>query len=240
MIPRPHVDWFALSPELALLGVASLALMAAVLLPARARKPFAAVVTALGYAGAGIAAGFLYDRSAHGGPTIADAVFRDRWGALAQIILAGIGVVAVGISYGQRSRSEHVAEYYALLAAAGGGMMFFVTAGNLMTLFLGLEWFSICLYILCAVEGERVASLEAGLKYLIVGGFGSAVLLFGSALVSGSSGALGWAEIAKADSDDAMLVIGLAMVIAGLAFKSSAAPFHMWTPDVYEGAPTPV
>ena len=240
MIPRPHVDWFALSPELALLGVASLALMAAVLIPARARKPFAAAITALGYAGAGVAAGFLYDRSAEGGATIADAIFRDRWGALAQIVLAGTGIVAVGISYGQRSRNEHVAEYYALLAAAGGGMMFFVTAGNLMTLFLGLEWFSICLYILCAVEGERVSSLEAGLKYLIVGGFGSAVLLFGSALVYGSSGALGWDDIARADPDDVMLVIGLAMVIAGLAFKSSAAPFHMWTPDVYEGAPTPV
>src|ERR687887_667985 len=74
VIPRPHVDWFALSPELALLGVASLALMAAVLIPARARKPVAAAITALGYAGAGVAAGFLYDRSANGGSTIADAI----------------------------------------------------------------------------------------------------------------------------------------------------------------------
>jgi NADH-quinone oxidoreductase subunit N len=240
VIPRPAVDWFALSPMLALLGAASVALLAAVLVPARVRKPFAAIVTVLGYAGAGVAAGFVFDRSADGGPTIGDTIFRDRWGALAAVIIAGIGIVAVGISYGHGTRDEHVAEYYSLLAAAGSGMIFFVTSGNLMTLFLGLEWFSICLYILCAIDRDQEGSLEAGLKYLIVGGFGSAVLLFGSALVYGASGALDWGGIAAADSGDEMLVIGLAMVLAGFAFKTSAAPFHMWTPDVYEGAPTPV
>ena len=114
-----------------------------------------------------------------------------------------------------------------------------------MTLFLGLEWFSISLYILCAIDRELVGSLEAGLKYLIVGGFGSAMLLFGSALVYGATGELEFHEIAQVVqpqglSDDALLVAGLAMMIGGLGFKASAAPFHMWTPDVYEGAPTPV
>jgi NADH-quinone oxidoreductase subunit N len=114
-----------------------------------------------------------------------------------------------------------------------------------MTLFLGLEWFSLCLYVLCATHGELVGSLEAGLKYLVVGSFGSAMLLFGSALVYGSTGELGYDEIARATAeqglaDDALLVAGLAMIIAGLGFKASAAPFHQWTPDVYEGAPTPV
>src|ERR671923_297286 len=102
------------------------------------------------------------------------------WFALAPMIVAGSGLLAVGISYSWRTRDEHVGEYYALLAASGGGMAFLVSAGNLMTLFLGLEWFSICLYVLCAVEIDLVGSLEAGLKYLIVGGFGSSVLLFGS------------------------------------------------------------
>jgi NADH-quinone oxidoreductase subunit N len=120
-----------------------------------------------------------------------------------------------------------------------------VSAHNLMTLFLGLEWFSISLYILCAIAIDRAGSLEAGLKYLIVGSFGSAVLLFGSALVYGATGELGFEQIAAATEaqgleDDALLVAGLAMVIAGLGFKASAAPFHMWTPDVYEGAPTSV
>ena len=144
------------------------------------------------------------------------------------------------VSWGE-NRRDHAGEYYALLAAAGAGMAFFVTAGNLMTLFLGLEWFSISLYILCALDTHRETSLESGLKYLIVGSFGSAILLFGSALVYGATGELGFSEIASANAgDDYLLLAGLAMLIAGLAFKASAAPFHMWTPDVYEGAPTSV
>jgi NADH-quinone oxidoreductase subunit N len=120
-------------------------------------------------------------------------------------------------------------------------MVFFVGAENLMTLFLGLEWFSLCLYVLVAFDTDRAASLEASLKYLIVGGFGSAILLLGSALVYGTTGELGFTQIADAAAgDDAFLVAGLAMILAGLAFKVSAAPFHMWTPDVYEGAPTSV
>jgi NADH-quinone oxidoreductase subunit N len=138
-------------------------------------------------------------------------------------------------------RDEHVAEYYALLTAAGAGMAFFVQAGNLMTLFLGLEWFSIALYVLTAIDIDLVGSLEAGLKYLVVGAVGSATLLFGSALVYGITGQLSFDRIGAAGhSHDAMLVVGLAMIIAGLAFKSSAAPFHMWTPDAYQGAPSPV
>ncbi len=169
---------------------------------------------------------------------------RDRFGALAALIVAAAGLLAVGVSYGERIR-EHSGEYYALLAAAGGGMIFLGFAGNLMTLFLGLEWFSIALYILCAIDGERERSLEAGLKYLVVGSFGSAILLFGSALVYGATGRIGFEQIAAATAaqdlkGDALLVGGLAMLLVGFGFKTSAAPFHMWTPDVYEGAPTPV
>ena len=128
-----------------------------------------------------------------------------------------------------------------MLATAGAGMAFFVSADNLMTLFLGLEWFSLCLYILVAIDSERETSLEAGLKYLIVGGFGSAVLLFGSALVYGATSELSFGAIGSAEpTSDAFLFAGLAMILAGLAFKVSAAPFHMWTPDVYQGAPTSV
>ena len=121
-------------------------------------------------------------------------------------------------------------------------MAFFVAANNLMTLFLGLEWFSICLYVLTAITTDRLPSLEAGLKYLIVGSFGSAVLLFGSAFVYGSAEAIEFEAIARGaeQADRLFLVTGLAMIIVGLAFKVSAAPFHMWTPDVYQGAPTPV
>jgi NADH-quinone oxidoreductase subunit N len=241
VIHRPHVDWFALAPTNALLAAAGVALLVAVLVPRRARRPTAAVLCALGYA---VALGFaiaLYARSSHGTGVIADAIRRDRWAELAQMIVAGTGLLATGISYRERPRDDHVGEYYALLAAAGAGMAFFVSANNLMTLFLGLEWLSLSLYILCALDRDLLGGLEAALKYLIVGGFGSAVLLFGSALVYGATDHLDFAGIAAAgDSKDTLLLFGLAMLICGLGFKASAAPFHMWTPDVYEGAPTPV
>jgi NADH-quinone oxidoreductase subunit N len=245
VIPHPHVSWFALAPELILLGAAGFALMGAVLLPRASRRDFGALAAALGFAGAFVYAVVIYVHSPHAQGVIADSVRRDRFGALAQVIVAGSGLLVVGVSYAQRLRDEHVAEYYALLAAAGGGMCFLVTANNLMTLFLGLEWFSISLYILCAIDRDLEGSLEAGLKYLIIGGFGSAVLLFGSALVYGATGQLAFDRIATTVgaehlSGDALLVAGLAMIIVGLAFKASAAPFHMWTPDVYEGAPTSV
>ena len=120
-------------------------------------------------------------------------------------------------------------------------MAFFVQAANLMTLFLGLEWFSIALYVMCAIDIDLVGSLEAGLKYLVIGAVGSATLLFGSALVYGATGELSFDKIAAAGhTHDSLLVLGLAMIIAGFGFKASAAPFHMWTPDAYQGAPTPV
>src|SRR5438445_2922621 len=241
MIQRPHIDWFALAPVNALLADAAIALLAAVLVPRRARRTTAATVCVLGYA---VAFGFaiaLYVRSAHGHGVVADVIRRDRVAELAQMIVAGAGVLATGISFRERMRDNHVAEYYALLAAAGSGVTFFVAANNLMTVFLGLEWFSLCLYVLCAIDRDRLGGLEAALKYLIVGGFGSAVLLFGSALVYGSTGRIDFPGIAAAGRPhDTLLLFGLAMIIAGLGFKASAAPFHMWTPDVYEGAPTPV
>ena len=245
MIPRPHVDWFALAPELMLLGAMGFALMGAVLLPKENQRDFGALAAALGFAGAFVYAVVVYVHTPEPQSVIADSVTRDRFGALAQVIICGAGLLVVGVAYANRMRDEHVAEFYALLAAAGAGMCFLVTANNLMTLFLGLEWFSIALYILCAIDSQLEGSLEAGLKYLIIGGFGSAVLLFGSALVYGATGELAFNQIADAVSaqhlsGDALLVGGLAMMIVGLGFKASAAPFHQWTPDVYEGAPTPV
>ena len=245
MIDTPSVDWFALSPSLISLGAAAVCLLSAVLSPRWLLRPFAAFVCALGFIGAFVAAAILFWKSPDAQLIVAETASRDRLAALTQMIVMGAGLLTIGVSYSARMRQEHVGEYYALLATACAGMAFFVQAGSLMTLFLGLEWFSVCLYILCAIEIDLVGSLEAGLKYLIIGGMGSAVLLFGSALVYGSTGELGFAQIADVTgaqnlTDDPILLVGLAMIIAGLAFKASAAPFHMWTPDVYEGAPTPV
>ena len=240
MIETPHVDWFALSPTLALLGAAGVSLMIAVLLPAWMRRGAAATVAFAGFVVAAVLAGFVFDGSPTPESLIDESMTRDQLAALTQVILAVTGAVVVLVAWAERRRVGH-GEYYALLATAGAGMVFFVGAGDLLTLFLGLEWFSLCLYVLVAFDTDRASSLEAGLKYLIVGGFGSAVLLFGSALVYGATGEIGFSQIAGASSvDDTFLLAGLAMMLAGLAFKVSAAPFHMWTPDVYEGSPTSV
>ena len=244
-LATPHIDWFAISPALVLLAAGSVNMLVAVLVPRGDRRVVAAIVCALGFLGALVAAAVLFSESATGHGVIADAIQRDRLGALATMIVAGAGLLTIGVSLGEPMADDHIAEYYSLLAWAGAGMAFLTTASTLLTLFLGLEWFSITLYILCAIDRELEGSLEAGLKYLIVGGFGSAMLLFGSALVYGATGRLEFHEIAQVVqrqglTHDALLVAGLALVIGGLGFKASAAPFHMWTPDVYEGAPTPV
>ena len=239
-IPTPQVDWLALSPPLALLAAAAICLLGAVLVPRRGASRLLGRLRGRRLPHRGRPRGRRLRPLARAAALIADSMTRDRLAALTQILVAGFGLAAVLVSWGDRRR-DHVGEYYALLAAAGGGMAFFVSAGNLMTLFLGLEWFSIALYILVALDTHRKESLEAGLKYLIVGSLGSAILLFGSALTYGATGELGFDAIRDATgADDPLFVAGMAMIIAGLAFKASAAPFHMWTPDVYEGAPTPV
>jgi NADH-quinone oxidoreductase subunit N len=239
VIDTPSVDWLALSPTIALLAAAGVALLSA-LLPEWMRKGVAGGAAVLGFVAAAAFAGVVFDESSTPEVLLEGTMVRDQLAALAQLVLGVTGAVVVLASWGERRRENH-AEYYALLATAGAGMVFFVGAENLMTLFLGLEWFSLCLYILVAIDSERETSLEAGLKYLIVGGFGSAVLLFGSALVYGATSELSFPAIAAADaSSDAFLYAGLAMILAGLAFKVSAAPFHMWTPDVYQGSPTSI
>jgi len=247
VIHTPHVDWFAISTILVLLGASFVALLGAVLVPAAARRTFAASVASLGFAGGLVTSIWLYVASANGHLVVSGAFYRDRWTMLSQIILCAVGLATtlVGAEQVARPRDEHISEFFSLLLASTAGMAVFVGSANLMVMFLALEWFSIALYVMCAIDYDVEGSLEAGLKYLIIGSFGSAALLFGSALVYGATGRIGFAQIAAAVgtqglAHDAMLVLGLAMIIAGLGFKSSAAPFHMWTPDVYEGAPTTV
>jgi NADH-quinone oxidoreductase subunit N len=134
-------------------------------------------------------------------------------------------------------------EYFALMLTSAAGMWVLVAAQNLVTLFLGLELLSIPLYVLCATEMRRATSLESGLKYLIIGSVGSATLLYGLAFIYGATGSTDFTGIARAAGDvatDPLLLTGIALSVVGLGFKASVAPFHQWTPDVYEGAPTPV
>ena len=236
----PKVDWLALSPTLALLAVSALTLLGGVFYPRHSVRAFSVFVSLAGFATSAALSAVVFDRSAEGTSLIAESMTRDRWGAGAALVIAVVGALVVLLSWGD-GRRDHVGEYYALVAASAAGMVFFVSADNLMTMFLALEWFSISLYVLCALDTHRRESLEAGLKYLIVGSFGSGILLFGCALVYGATGELGFTSIQEATgADDPMFVTGMAMILAGLGFKVSAAPFHMWTPDVYQGAPTSV
>jgi len=240
----PTIDWTALSPVLVTLGGAVVVLLVSLFLPVSVRRVFGSAIAGLCFVAAGALAVALFVADDTGRGIVAEAIRRDRLAEFAQILVMAAGLLTVLVSYREAARDDRAGEYYALLLTAASGMAFFVAANNLMTLFLGLEWFSLCLYVLCAVDIDLETSLESGLKYLIVGSFGSAILLFGSALVFGATEALSFEQIgavgAGALRDDPMLVVGLAMVITGLGFKASAAPFHMWTPDVYQGSPTPV
>jgi NADH-quinone oxidoreductase subunit N len=255
MLHTTHVDWFGLGTVFALVGTSFLALLCAVLVPQRMRRTAAFGMSVGGFTAGLVLSVWLYVDSAAGHTIVSGAFYRDRWTALGQIILCGIGLATtvVGVEHvpgwGRTAdaarRDDHIAEFYALLLASAAGMTFFVGAGNLMTLFLSLEWFSIALYVMCAIDYDLEGSLEAGLKYLIVGSFGAAALLFGSALVYGATGQISFHGIAttiaaKGLTGDTFAVTGIALIVAGLGFKMSAAPFHMWTPDVYEGAPTTV
>jgi NADH-quinone oxidoreductase subunit N len=254
-INTPPIDWFGISPVLALIGTSFFALLCAVLVPRATRRVAAASISVVGFTAGIVLAIWLYVDSPNGHTIVSGTYYRDRWTALGQVILCAAGLATTLLAvehvpgWGRKAdpgrRDDHVAEFFALLLASAAGMAFFVGAANLMVLFLALEWFSIALYVMCAIDYDLEGSLEAGLKYLIVGSFGAATLLFGSALVYGATGKISFEGIATAIGSqgltgDTFVVVGIALIIAGLGFKMSAAPFHMWTPDVYEGAPTTV
>ena len=158
------------------------------------------------------------------------------------ILLSAAVVLVMGQEYMSR-RGFLRFEYPLIVTLSVVGMMVMVSAGDLMSLYMGLELQSLALYVIAAFKKDSVKSTEAGLKYFVLGALSSGLLLYGSALVYGYSGTTLFSGIlsnVSADAPSLGLLFGLALVIAGLAFKVSAVPFHMWTPDVYEGAPTPV
>jgi NADH-quinone oxidoreductase subunit N len=132
-------------------------------------------------------------------------------------------------------------EYAVLIILSTVGMLVMISAGDLIALYLGLELMSLPLYVVASIDRDSVRSTEAGLKYFVLGALSSGMLLYGCSLVYGFTGTVNFAGIAKATATSGIgLTFGLVFLLAGLCFKVSAVPFHMWTPDVYEGAPTPV
>jgi len=157
------------------------------------------------------------------------------------VVLLGAAItVLISVKYLADIRTNH-GEYYALMMSSVLGMMFLTSATDLMLLFLALELMSIPLYALAGFRRESLRSNEAALKYFLVGSFASAILLYGMALLYGATGSISLAEIgARFDPENAIDMLGAALVLVGLGFKVSSVPFHQWAPDVYEGAPTTV
>ncbi len=137
--------------------------------------------------------------------------------------------------------SQRRFEYSILIVLSTAGMMMLISAADLIALYLGLELMSLALYVVAAIDRQSVISAEAGLKYFVLGALSSGMLLYGASLVYGFSGTVSFAGIAAAAREPSLgLIFGLVFLFAGFCFKVSAVPFHMWTPDVYEGAPTPI
>jgi NADH-quinone oxidoreductase subunit N len=155
------------------------------------------------------------------------------------IIGSAVTLIMSAEFLGQESR--RIFEYSVLVLLSTIGMMVLISAGDLIMLYLGLELMSLALYVVAASHRDNARSTEAGLKYFVLGALSSGMLLYGASLIYGFTGAVSFSGIAAgAKSANAGLVFGLVFLLAGLCFKVSAVPFHMWTPDVYEGAPTPV
>ncbi|EJF82171.1 NADH-quinone oxidoreductase subunit NuoN [Bartonella doshiae] len=149
-------------------------------------------------------------------------------------------VMSVGFTYAQKF---DVFEFPVLILLATLGMMFMISASNMLSLYMGLELQSLALYVLAAINRNNVKSSEAGIKYFVLGALSSGILLYGISLLYGFTGQIGFREIAvalKGENLQLGVIFGIVFILSGLAFKISAVPFHMWTPDVYEGAPTPI
>ena len=237
----PHIDWAGMSPLLALLGGAVVVLLAGLLRPRWAREALVPFLAVAAFAAAiGLGVWQLDERK----DLISAALRVDALTSVLSFVFCAGGIAAVLLSWrGVAPREAAHGEFYALLLTSAGGMWVLVAAQNLVSLFLGLELLSVPLYVLCATEMERERSLESGLKYLIIGSVGSATLLYGLAFVYGATGTTDYAAIARAAggvTGDPLFLTGIALTVVGLAFKSSVAPFHQWTPDVYQGAPTSI
>jgi NADH-quinone oxidoreductase subunit N len=220
------------------------AMVVDLLLPPRRRGPAVAVVSAVGLLASLAVAGLLWWQ---GGGHSAYSGFAtgDSFAVYFEMLFSVLGVLTVIVSHAYVKRRDFLeSEFHVLTLAAVIGMMVLGAATSLVTVFLGLELLSIALYVASGFARRDTASQESAAKYLLVGGFASAFVLYGMALVYGAAGSTVLSEIAKRlgpnEASNPLLLLGVLLLGVGFAFKISGAPFHQWTPDVYQGAPLPV
>lgn len=236
--------YWPLYPELVLVVGAMALLMLGVFRPESDREAEAIGWLAIGVLG--LATWFVLKQPAGTHRLFDGAFLVDAFGSFMKILTFGAAAVALLLSFDYLRQAKTLKFEYpvlALLATAGMGMM--ISANDLIALYLGLELQSLALYVMAAIRRDDLRSSEAGLKYFVLGALSSGMLLYGASLIYGFTGSTSFASIAAVAAlpgagQNIGLIIGLVFLMVGIAFKISAVPFHMWTPDVYEGAPTPV
>ena len=233
-------SWTLARPELFLAASAMLLLLYGVV-RGEVATPFVSVATSVAL----LATAVLLFAPYREGTAFSSLFIVDRLTAtMKALVLIGAAVaVLMSRAYFEQAKAWRF-EYPVLVALATLGMMLMISANDLMSLYVGLELQSLALYVIAAFQRDSVRSTEAGVKYFVLGSVASGMLLFGASLIYGFCGGTAFVQISRALLDGKAaefgVIVGLVFVVAGLAFKVSAVPFHMWTPDVYEGAPTPV
>ena len=245
----PEVEWFHLSPIITLVGGALFLLVVGALTPTWPRNLYAAVTAAVA-AGAGVLAIVQWRTIDDDGPAtiMSGALAFDAFAQYLTIIVCAATVLVALVTADELYRTGRDGpELYALFLIAATGAVVMGSANDLIVLFLGLETLSLALYVLAASDRNRPTSQESGIKYFVLGGFASAFFLYGIALIYGGTGTTNIGEIIRSfqstvvlDGRDTIVLAGIALLIVGLAFKVAAVPFHVWTPDVYQGSPTNV
>ena len=247
-LATPQVEWSVLLPVLILLGGALVLMVVGALTPRRPKLPWHAGLTVSLALAAIVSSVFLWWRVRDDGPisAVSDAVVVDGLSLYLGIAILCAVVLAALLTHGylQRERLESADPYVLMLLSAAGGLVM-VGANDLLVLFLGLEILSIAVYVLAGIHVRRARSGEAALKYFVLGAFSSAFFLYGIAMVYGATGSTNFTKIqaflaTNVLTNNVMLLAGFALLLVGLGFKVAAVPFHAWTPDVYEGSPSPV
>jgi NADH-quinone oxidoreductase subunit N len=242
------VEYHTIAPELILIGGALVILVVSSLMPKRSRRGFWATLTALVGAGALGASAWLWNQldPKHPALAVGGAVAVDGYSVFFMVLVSSAIILGALIADGYLRRERlDGPEFYVLALLCGSGAMIMAAANDLIVIFLGLEILSIALYVMAGYHRRRLESGEAAMKYFILGAFSSAIFLYGIALVYGATGSTRLDEIATFLSKNLLtstgvLLAGLVLILVGLGFKVAAVPFHTWTPDVYQGAPTPV